>query len=421
MRFLSYSSARILMACSFLFSAMQCTAQTVPLPPPDCYTSLPDASKHTVAFNNYLNQSGQITFWERDNYCYADKAVWWEPGHVDALTQRLSIFSVNNPATEPSDTKRPVIIFTHPNGQTEKFKFMDSSIPADNPYSKSILFQSVLVQALNAGYTVISLEFRHPVGSYDTTNNPAPGNTDIRDGIQFIRQNAAQLHIDPNNIFLVGQSRGSLNMLWGIKDDAASNDPQRPWRANSSKVNAIWDYQAQTCYDRSTVEKIFVLPSSYAVFESDPKFPEPATYRPGCSLAAVGNSTSIPPLVLMYDEQPVNTVTVTPQNYCSTAWSTDYCWKTLKWHDANNIWNTWFDEHDANFGVAMTTAFSNAGASAKFHVCYGVTVTYDDNSGPWNAYRGFTDFFDRYQTVPKASPSTPFQCPSVTHTPPPKV
>ncbi|MBI1772274.1 MAG: hypothetical protein HYR68_08005 [Burkholderiales bacterium] len=415
----SFFQAAVQILFSFLFLfAGNSFAQGLALPAPDCTSKLPVAKSHTIAYVNYQNQSGQITFWESDNFCYADKAVWWEPGSAAYLTQRASVYSPVNPAKDPVGTKRPVIIYTHPNGQTEKFMFKESSIPSDNPYPTSTLFQSVLVQALNAGYTVITLEFRHPIASYDAKLNTAPGNTDIRDGIQFMRYNAEQLHIDPDNLFLVGQSRGSLNMLWGIKDNAASSDAQRPWRSASSKANAIWDYQAQTCYDRATVENNFVLPSSYAVFEADPKFPEPPGYKAGCSLGAVGNSSSIPPMVLMYDEAPLSISTVSLQNYCSTDWSSEYCWKKLKWHDADNIWNTWFDEHDANFGVAMNQAYGNAGAGTKIQACYGVAITYDDPSGPWNGYRGLTSFFNQYRTVPAVNAFTPFECPQVKHTPP---
>lgn len=416
----SFFQAAVQILFSFLFLfAGNSFAQGLALPAPECTSKLPSAKSHTIAYVNYQNQSGQITFWESDNFCYADKAVWWEPGSAAYLTQRASVYSPVDPATDPVGTKRPVIIFTHPNGQTEKFMFKESSTPSDNPYATSTLFQSVLVQALNAGYTVVSLEFRHPIASYDAKFNPAPGNTDIRDGIQFMRYNAEQLHVDPDNLFLVGQSRGSLNMLWGIKDNAAGSDAQRPWRSVSSKASAIWDYQAQTCYDRSTVENTFVLPSSYAVFEADPKFPQPPGYKAGCSLGAVVNSSSIPPMVLMYDEAPVSISTVSLQNYCSTDWPSQYCWKKLKWHDADNIWNTWFDEHDANFGVAMNLAYDKAGAGARIQACYGVAITYDDPSGPWNGYRGLTNFFNQYRTVPVANAAAPFQCPQVKHTPPP--
>ncbi|MCH8620437.1 hypothetical protein [Undibacterium sp. TS12] len=408
------------LACSLsLLYAGSGFAQNASLPPPACSSALPGATSHTVAYIDYKKQAGQVTFWQRDNYCYGDSAVWWEPGSAAYLTQRASVYTATNPATDPVGTKRPVVIFTHPNGQTEKFMYKDSTTPSDNPYATSTLFQSVLVQALNAGYTVITLEFRHPVASYDTKLNQTPGNTDIRDGIQFMRYNAAQLHIDPDNLFLVGQSRGSLNMLWGIKDNAAGTDAQRPWRSASSKANAIWDYQAQTCYDRNTVENKFILPSSYAAFESDPKFPEPLDYQAGCALNAVGNSLSIPPMVLMYDEAPVDISNVTQQEYCRTDWSEQFCWKKKKWHDPDNIWNAWFDEHDANFGVAMNKAYGHAGADKKIQACYGVTITYDDPSGPWNGYRGYTNFFDQYRTVPVVSAAAPFQCPQVTHTPPP--
>ncbi|MBW8843452.1 MAG: hypothetical protein JF607_00575 [Burkholderiales bacterium] len=397
------------------------SAQTPTAPPPDC-TPLPaTATRHDVAYQDYLGTSGSITFWQRDKVCYGDGVNWLEGPSGVYLTERASVYTATDPATDPPGTRRPLLIFTHPSGNDEQFRYADSSVPADNPYSNSVLFQSVMAQALKAGYTVVSLEFRHPLTSYVKPGNTQPGNTDIRDAVQYLKFKADSFHIDPNNVFLVGQSRGSLNMLWAIKDNAATVDPQRPWRAMSSKVNAVWDYQAQTCYDRQVVMQNFILPDSYADFLSDSKFPEPAGYVAGCAMGAVIKAEAPPPIQLMYDEEPVAITAPTLQHYCSTDWKSKggdaYCWNKLHWHDDQHIWNTWFDEHDANFGVALVGA---AGSGTQIQACYGVAVKYDDPkaSGPWNGYHGLVDFLDQHQSPPVVRSYPPFQCPVVKHKPP---
>lgn len=406
------------------------TAHAQTPPPADCKVQPSLATEQVVPYTDYLGNGGTAHFWRRDKVCYGDGAVWWEPQLQLWLTQRASVYTPADPATEPPGTRRPVVIFTHPYGGvavTEQFRYVEATKKHPHPknaFADATLFQSVLVQAIQAGYTVVSLEFRHPLSSYDANLNAAPGNTDVRDAIQYLRYHAADFHIDPDNVFLVGQSRGSLNLLWAVQGDAAAVDPQRPWRAASSKVNAVWDYQPQTCYDRAPVLQRFILnqKDDRQAFLSDPKFPEPAGYQAGCAMtaAALNNASDLPPVTLMYDEVPVNTAAVTPQHYCRTDWDPkNVCWMRLGWHDADGIWNTWFDEHDANFGVALGQSYAQVSASSKFQVCYGVAVQYDDPnaSGSWNGYRRYTDFFDQHRSVPVMKP-TPLQCPVVAHKPP---
>jgi hypothetical protein len=147
----------------------------------------------------------------------------------------------------------------------------------------------------------------------------------------------------------------------------------------------------------------------------------PSDYVAGCSMGAVASSHSLPPMVLMYDEMPVSKSAVTLQRWCKSDWNPgdpeSYCWNTLGWHDADNFWNTWFDEHDANFGVALVKAFNEAGHAGKIKACYGVAARYNDASGPWNGYLNYVDFFDKHQNPPVDRTYPPFVCPSVTHTP----
>jgi hypothetical protein len=398
-----------------------CTFAAAQTPPPACNWQPGTAQPTTVAFITYGGAKHQVTYYVRDGVCYGDGAVWYDPsapGGPAYLTERASLWTNADPAHDAPGTARPVIIWSHPGGLTEKFPFKASTNPADNPYANTTEFQSVLVPAMQAGYALVSIEFRHPVSSYYDASMP-PGNTDVRDAVQYVRANAALLHIDPNNMFLVGQSRGSLNMLWGIHDDASDPGDPRPWRAASSKVNAIWDYQAQTCYDEDPVESTFLLPSSYGDFENDPSFLTPPHYDvAGCSFQEVANAqaASIPPMRIMYDEMPPDTGTVTLEPWCSSTWSNAYCWSTRGWHDANGIWNTWFDEHDANFGVRINNAYMSRGAGSLLTVCYGIAITYNDPSGPFNGYLNYTDFLGMHQVppLPKQAPA----CPVVQHRPP---
>jgi len=67
------------------------------------------------------------------------------------------------------------------------------------------------------------------------------------------------LKIDPNNIFLVGQSRGSLAVLTGLMNDQADNSaPSGSYRRLSSKPKAVFGAQAQATYNIEQLKTIFL-------------------------------------------------------------------------------------------------------------------------------------------------------------------
>jgi hypothetical protein len=369
----------------------------------NCTFQLPPAAAEDFHVSDFSGQSQSYRFWGRHKICYADGATWTEAKTATTtvdLVQRATFYTPTDPAAAGAP-KRPLIIWTHPNGGTEEFGYAPNAT-----YANTVLLQSVLVPAMNAGYALASLEFRHPVGSY-LVGQDFPGNTDIRDAIQYIKSKAADLNIDTNNIFLVGQSRGSLNMLWQMTSTTPAPGASG-WHVQPWNVNAIWDYQAQTCYEKSTVGNKFILPGAERQkFNADPINPTLPVGLAGCAFADANTATvSLPHIRLMHDEGP----TGGPEAYCSSNIDDYTCW--LTYHDAAGLWNTYFDRHDANFGVALAQAYANSGNTAKISTCTGVAVFYDDVSGPHNGYAGYARFFDLHQSPPLASGVNP-PCPDV--------
>lgn len=372
-----------------------------------CSTAVPTPQKVSRTVLDYNGNSQSYTFWTAQDYCYGDAQTWYEPAPTNGrLVQRADLWY---PSADTSVT-RPLIIWTHPTGMTEDFRAAKNA-----PYAESTIFQSVLVPAMQAGYAVASLQFRHPTASYDPAHpNDLPGNTDIRDAIQYLKYHAAELHIDPHNVFLVGQSRGTLNMLWAFRPDAAATEAGKPWRSQSSKVRAVWDYQAQSCYKKAKVKKNFILPDYYTAFVNDPKnYNLPDTYDAGCALEDVqaASGTTLPPMRVMYDEEPMSHTAVTLQAWCSSEQTDAYCRNAFP--RAGTVWADYFDLHDANFGVALSLAYQSKGTADI--ACYGVAAHYDDLSGPYNGYANYTHFFDLYH-YPSALPSGYVPtCPVVAH------
>ncbi|GAA0769739.1 hypothetical protein LRH25_02385 [Ideonella azotifigens] len=372
-----------------------------------CSTAVPTPQKVSRTVIDYNGNPQTYTFWTAQDYCYGDAQDWYEPAPTQGrLVQRADLWY----PTSDINVVRPLIIWTHPTGMTEDFRAAKNA-----PYEESTIFQSVLVPAMQAGYAVASLQFRHPTASYDPAHpTDLPGNTDIRDAVQYLKYHADELHIDPANVFLVGQSRGTLNMLWAIRPDAAASVPGKPWRAESSTVRAVWDYQAQSCYKKAKVKKTFILPEDYSAYVNDPdNYNLPDSYDAGCALEDVQAATSgatLPPIRVMYDEEPISHGSVTLQHWCSDNSDTN-C--RAQYPRPGTVWADYFDLHDANFGVALSAAYQAKGSGDV--ACHGVAKKYDHKSGPYNGYANFTHFFDLYH-FPSALPTgyVP-DCPVVAH------
>ncbi len=78
--------------------------------------------------------------------------------------------------------------------------------------------------------------------------------------MQWARYHAGTLRIDPLNIFLVGQSRGSLAVLTALMGEQSKpvqqGDP--PWADQSSLPNAVFAAQAQTTYRNTQLKSFFI-------------------------------------------------------------------------------------------------------------------------------------------------------------------
>lgn len=135
----------------------------------------------------------------------------------------------------------PLIIWTHPSGDTDVLE------PGSDAREK------VATEAVRHGYAFMSLQYRHPIASQKWYAPPAePPNqntdgseppagmmypsTDIAEAVQWARYNYVRLGIDRDNIFLVGQSRGSLNVLTALMGDQKKAPPlgagTRPMHSN---------------------------------------------------------------------------------------------------------------------------------------------------------------------------------------------
>jgi acetyl esterase/lipase len=289
--------------------------------------------------------------------CYAQGLHWREADPLDSrrnvtLDQRFDIYrSQRAPLTQAL----PLVIWAHPNGQSEQL----------GPER----LKTLVGQAAHAGFTFMSIEFRHSVASQlAATEPPTPPrldipHTDIARAVQWARSRAQQLGVDPENVFLLGQSRGSLAVLSALMPDQRDDTSGTDYLRASSRVNAVFAVQAQTSYEHAQVRDNFIAAQDWPRFD-DPLHGYPWFRDPGSAIDEV--SDNAPPVMLRYDRQPTDDQRVVPlgmreaDGSCPARPDVPGC----------------FDVHHPNFGLALRQAFDRHPAIAdRLVVQYGVPGT----------------------------------------------
>lgn len=285
--------------------------------------------------------------------CYAEGTEWEEKSPAGprdvTLEQRFDFY---RPAALAASQRLPLIIWAHPNGATE-------NLPPQGE-----LYPKLVTPALALGFAFMSIEFRHPVASqkFGTPPNLDIPNTDIARAVQWARHRSGMLGIDGTNIFIVGQSRGTLGLMNALSKNLADDQSPIPYQTKSSRVRAVYAVQAQTSYEKDEVKWTFIHPDSWEAFEklySD-------FHQPG---SAIKEITSDDPAVAMrYERAPTDQSqqAVIPLHLPGLNGSCAYpggC----------------FDFHHPNFGLKLHLAFkalSPTQPTSKFDIAYNVPTEY---------------------------------------------
>ena len=111
---------------------------------------------------------------------------------------------------------------------------------------KMMIDTSLVNKLLARGISVVSANYRLV---NDTTFFLIPQQDAVR-VIQFIRLNAAKYNIDPGRFGLSGGSAGANMAVWiGLHDEMANPNSPDPVERQSSRVQCVMAYQAQTSND----------------------------------------------------------------------------------------------------------------------------------------------------------------------------
>jgi acetyl esterase/lipase len=289
------------------------------------------------------------------NICYGN-VEWNEPTLGDKLLKQT--FNLYRPASAGSN-KTPLIIYAHPNG-------MSKALPVTGA-----MYKALVPPALNAGYAFASLEFRHPVVN-EEPGSPAPvPHTDIARAIQFIRANADALGVDTRNIFVAGQSRGTLALWTVLQNDMADPNSTDPVSRQSTRANAAWMVNAQTSYDGHEFSELFLVPRDRPLFNAafDREHPKHAQF--GSAIKSVNaGAQADPPVVLRYDSKVVAKLLTIEE---------------MQGQDAM---------HYPNFGPALCNAYQLAFGNTT-RCTYQADPIFQNN--PELAFKGYVGFFQKHR------------------------
>ena len=305
--------------------------------------------------------------------CYAAGAHWREadPHNAGQNVTLYQRFDYYRPRQAPLTQSVPLVIWAHPNGQTEALNLTR--------------MEQLVGPAARAGFAFMSIEFRHPVGSQmAATDPPTPPkldvpHTDIARAVQWARSRAQQLGIDASNIFLIGQSRGSLGVLTALMPDQQDASSGTDYLRFSSRVNAVFATQAQTTYEHAQVRDTFIVASDWPRFD-DPLLGYPFFHHPGSALDEV--SEDDPPVMLRYERAPTDAQRVVPLHMANADGS---CTPDPK------VPGGCFDVHHPNFGLALRLAFDQHPPIAD-----NLVVQYEVPSTHF--FDGYICFFARHLT-----------------------
>lgn len=263
-------------------------------------------------------------------------ATWLEQSTGKQLRQVVNIYPAQWPGL------RPLVIYAHANLGTNDLMITDT------------MYAKVIAPALAEGYSVASVEFRHPVANDDLEG--AVPHKDLIAATRWLVAKAPVYGIDTNNLFYLGQSRGSL-LIW-----TAMQLRKPAYATPAIDIDAIYTYQAQATYRGQEIADRFVIPGERAGFVAQWRAEHPKDDQFGSALADIGPQS--PPLMLKYDE-------------------TFY---------RGLVPAAWVGVHHPDYGLALCDAYIAAGIGAR---CQAYDQLSDDT-----AWIGYTDFFRQYRDRP---------------------
>lgn len=196
------------------------------------------------------------------NVYYGDPAVSWIPDRGDGMPDGLRMdlyYSGADGRLNPSVVPRTLIIYAHSAGSNKESLLSTK---------RSLLNHFLRVANSGAGVVVASADFRHPTKQMNPDRTPVSV-ADLSYLVQFARQHAAELNINPDDIFIVGSSLGGgIGIHAATREIANPTDPS-PVRQQSSAVRGIFINDGQTSFAPHWFRNTYLEPTVWSRYQSD--------------------------------------------------------------------------------------------------------------------------------------------------------
>jgi hypothetical protein len=174
--------------------------------------------------------------WCLEGQCYRGivwgPESWFDPAVGKLLRQDLDFFPVVR-----GQRATPLILYIHPSRDTKTI----------HP-GRRLLYDRLVQEARAWGFSVASVEYRHP--GLDDLIDATPDN-DIAAARRWLHAHAGPLGIDAGNVFIVDQSRGTLGLRTALQH---RHDP-------AVRVNAAYSHHERTTFRGLEVARRFVAES----------------------------------------------------------------------------------------------------------------------------------------------------------------
>ena len=265
---------------------------------------------------------------------YGSGERWQEPTLGGNWVEQ--VFDIYTPTGTPPASGWPTICFFHANSAVHTVG------------NSGDLFDTKEA-ALAAGFAFASAEFRHPVVNVDLG---AP-HRDAGQAVQALRSVSSALSLDPALVFALCRSRGSLAVWEAMQPDMAVAGAGSWSARQSSTIQGVWAYNAQTTYNTEEFANLFVIEAE----RDDFLLLRPNDARWGSAISDVATAPALPPMAIFHAD--------------------DWPGGALVSAAAAN------DVHYPGMGEALYNAFVAAGQGALF----------TGNGGATNPYGGAVAYF----------------------------
>ena len=241
------------------------------------YEDFPPSKALADGMKTLQAEFGEISCYYRHNVVYA---------HRDGLDLTLQI--VGAYTSGQGEKRYPLAVFVQGSGWRKQDVYCNLPRLAD--FAKR-------------GYVVAIVEYR------PSTVAPFPAQVqDTKTAIRFLRKNAAEFHILPDQVFLWGDSSGGHTaVLAGITQDRAELDNQGEEGLDCG-VKAIVDY-----YGPMDISKMNEAPSIQDHYGADspeglliggnPVLEHPELVQPTVPMNYINRGTEIPPILILHGDK----------------------------------------------------------------------------------------------------------------------